>query len=229
MNFCTQSDIDRNAFINENKGFIYNTASTVCRRKLSWENDDELSVALIAFNSACDKYDDNKGNFFSYSKVIIKNALIDYFRKSKNNPYLVFNNEDTEQSQTIENKISLTEYEKSIENKLRAEEINMLSSELSQYGLSFSDLVKSSPSHIDTRNNLLNLAFNCVREDTILVSIKEKKQLPIKNILLLTNSNRKYIEKWRRYILSLIIILSNNEYNYIKSYLNIRAGEKNDK
>lgn len=47
--------------------------------------------------------------------------------------------------------------------------------------------------------------------------------------MLLTGSNRKLIEKWRRYILMLILILSSDQYPYIKSYLNIKAGENSEK
>jgi len=48
--------------------------------------------------------------------------------------------------------------EKQIEIKLRQEEIAMLTAELLEYQLTFSDLVDSSPSHKDTRNEVLNIA-----------------------------------------------------------------------
>lgn len=73
--------LEREKFISENKSFIYKVASSICKRKLEWENDDELSIALIAFNKSIDTYNEDKGNFFSYAKMLIKNALIDYFRK----------------------------------------------------------------------------------------------------------------------------------------------------
>lgn len=81
---------DRDEFITKNKGFIYNVASSVCGKKLDWHNDDELSIAMIAFNKAIDTYTKEKGNFYNYARVLIKNALIDYFRKNKNMPYLIF-------------------------------------------------------------------------------------------------------------------------------------------
>ena len=98
----------------------------------------------------------------------------------------------------------------------------MLSAELLDYQLTFSDLVDSSPSHRDTRDEILNIVFRCIKDDSIVVHIKNKKRLPVKQIIILTGKNRKYIEKWRRYILALIIILSNKNYNYIRSYLNIK-------
>lgn len=219
---------DRNLFIEENKGFIYNAASNVCKKRLSWENDDELSIALIAFNNACDKYNESKGNFLVFAKVAIKNALIDFFRKCSKNAYLTFSNEDNEELNKIETLISINEYEKEQENKQRAEEISMLINELSKYKLTFDDIIKSSPSHRDTRENILNIAYRCSCEKNIIDIIERKKMLPVKEILLLTGANRKFIEKWRRYLLTLIIILSSDNYPYIKSYLNIKVGEKDE-
>ena len=215
-------DRDRDDFIAENKTFVQNTANNICKKRLSWENDDELSIALIAFNSACENYKKDRGNFFSYAKVVIRNALIDFFRKGKNNDYLVFENEDANEQDYIDNKLSLSEYEKQIENNLRAEEIKMLTTELLEYKLTFSDLVDSSPSHKDTRDEVLTIAFKCIKDSYIIEHIKIKKRLPVKEIIMLTAKNRKYIEKWRRYILALIIILSNENYKYIRSYLNLK-------
>jgi RNA polymerase sigma factor len=219
---------NRDSFIEDNKAFIYNTAYNICKRKLSWENDDELALSLIAFNNACDNYNEEKGNFYGYAKVIIRNSLIDYFRKISRTPYVVFDSEE-EDMEYIEFKSSMDSYELQTENMNRAEEIALFAKELKEYKLDFNSLVKASPSHKDTRDSLLNIAFICAREEGILNYIKQKKQLPVKEIMLLTNSNRKLIEKWRKYILILILLLSSDEYPYIKSYLNIKVGESNEK
>ncbi|MCT8977126.1 RNA polymerase sigma-I factor [Clostridium sp. CX1] len=226
MNLNGQLIDNRNDFIERNKKFIYNTTASICKRTLQWENDDELSIALIAFNNACDTYVENKGNFLSYAKVLIKNALIDYFRKSSNNPYLIFNSED-EDTEYIYDKDSLTNYEIEQENLRRSEEIIAFSNELKRYKLSFEDLVKSSPSHKDTKDKLLNLCLACSNEASILEYIKSSKKLPVKEICILAGANRKFIEKWRRYILTLILIFSNKEYIYLRSYLNIKVGVYN--
>jgi RNA polymerase sigma factor len=218
---------NRSNFIEANKGFIYSTTSKLCKRRLSWENDEELSIALIAFNISCDKYEKTKGNFYGFSKVIIKNALIDYFRKNKAFPNLIFENSDGSINY-IDEKNSINNYETKIENEFRVDEINSFSVELLKYKIDFNSLIDSSPSHKDTRNTLLNVAFLCSRDESILSHLKIKKRLPTKEIIILTASNRKLIEKWRIYIISLILIFSNPEYIYLKSYLNIKEGEFND-
>jgi RNA polymerase sigma factor len=219
--------VNRSNFIEVNRGFIYSTTTKLCKRHLIWENDEELSVALMAFNIACDKYDKTKGNFYGFSRVIIKNALIDFFRKNKNYPNLIFENKDSSVDY-IDGKNSINNYEIQIENQFRVDEINLFSIELLKFKIDFHSLIKLSPSHTDTRNNLLNVACLCAREESILSHLMVKRRLPVKEVIILTASNIKLIEKWRIYIISLILILINPEYVYLKSYLNIKEGELND-
>lgn len=225
MDLKLLSRSNRNNFIEENKGFIYKVAQGTCKKRLDWNNDDELSISLIAFNQACDTFEGAKGNFYSYAGIVIRNALIDYYRKAKNTPFLTFADEN-EKLDYIDSKNSITEFEKNIDIKNRAEEIRMLSKELQEYKLDFNTLIDSSPSHFDTRDSLLNLAFQCSKNRMIMNFIREKKMLPVKDITLFSNVNRKFVEKWRRYLMTLVLILSNENYPYIKSYLNIKAGDK---
>jgi RNA polymerase sigma factor len=143
-------------------------------------------------------------------------------------PLVMFDNQE-EDLEYIDYKTSMENYEVETENKIRAEEIILFSKELKEYKLDFNSLVEASPSHKDTRNSLLNIAFICVKEENILTYVKQKKQLPVKEIVLLTGSNRKLIEKWRKYILILLLLLSSDEYPYIKSYLNIKVGDNHEK
>lgn len=148
-------------------GFIYKTASFICKKKLDKNNDEEFSIAIGAFNKACETFSEDRGNFFSYAKIVIRNELIDFFTLSK-----------------------------------------------------------SSPSHKDTRDEILNVAVLCVRDVYIMKRLEENKRLPVLEVIKLTGKNRKFIEKWRRYLISLIIILSNSEFMHLKSYLNIRREEQ---
>ncbi len=227
MEECKLLIENRDSFIEENKSFIYSTALRICKRSLSWNNDDELSIALLAFNKACDSYLSEKGDFYSFSSVIIRNALIDFFRKEGQRPYLTFD-EGSNELQYMDYKNSLKEYEIVRENHSRAEEIALFNEELRKYKLSFSTLAESCPSHRDTRNTLLNIAYIGSSSSKIIATIRDKKRLPIKELSLLTGSNTKLIEKWRKYILALIILFSSEEYPYIKSYLDIKVGENND-
>ncbi|GFR36504.1 RNA polymerase sigma-I factor [Thermobrachium celere] len=216
---------DREQFIESNRDFIYKVASSICKRRLNWENDDELSIALIAFNKSIDTYNKQKGNFFSYAKMVIKNSLIDYFRKSTKNLNISLDDEDLI---SFEHRSSIERYEIEEENKIRTQEITLFSLKLKEYGISFSDLVSNSPKHKDTREELINVAFLVSKESQIIEKLTRTKQLPIKQICLLASKNEKFIEKWRRYLIALILILTDEDLKYIRSYLNIKVGEIND-
>jgi len=218
---------NRSNFIEANKGFIYSTTSKICKKHLIWENDEELSISIMAFNIACEKYNEQKGNFYGFAKILIKNSLIDFFRKNEGSPNLIFDNTNNS-IDYIDEKNSLNNFEIEIENEFRMDEITLFSQELLKYKIDFNSLINLSPSHKDTRNNLLNIAFLCSKNESILSHLKAKRKLPAKEIIILTASNRKSIEKWRVYIISLILILTNPEYVYLKSYLNIKEGELSD-
>lgn len=211
---------DKNSFIENNMEFIYKTACFICKKKLDKNNDEEYSIAIEAFNKACETFSENRGNFFSYAKVVIRNTLIDFFKSSSKNPILYFDSEEGEIE--MHNNISLDQYDMELERKNRIDEINLHRKYLEQYGIDFLTLSKSSPLHNDTRNEILNVAIYCVTNEYIMKKLKEKKRLPALEIMKLTNKNRKFIEKWRKYLICLIVILSNDEFIYLKSYLNIR-------
>ncbi|MFD3158404.1 RNA polymerase sigma-I factor [Haloimpatiens sp. FM7330] len=219
---------ERDKFIEDNKKFIYDFCCQICNRKLNWNNDDELSIGLIAFNKACSTYNADKGNFFMYAKVLMKNSLIDFFRKSKNTPYLVYNNTD-QNINYIDYKNSMKEFDINFDNEKRSEEIALFSKELLKYKINFSTLVENSPKHKDTREKLLNLTIQCLKNEIIMKYVKDKRKLPVKRIVIFTNEKRKFIEKWRKYIIALIIILNSSEYMYIRSYLSIKVGENSEK
>ncbi|HDK7174140.1 TPA: sigma-70 family RNA polymerase sigma factor [Clostridium botulinum] len=215
---------NRDKFIKDSMNFIYKTTNRICKKKLDCKNDDEISIALIAFNKACDTYDNKKGSFFTYASVIIKNSLIDFFKKSDRIPYLIWSEDDD--FNAIDNNVSINNFNIASENSIRMEEIKLLNEELRKYKLSFKDIAESCPSHKDTRDSLLNIALACIHTETIVSYLQNKKQLPVKEICLLTNSKRKLIENWRKYLIVLIIILSSDDYSYIKGYLNIeKAGD----
>ena len=200
----------RNAFIEENKNKIYRYTCFICRRILKWENDDELSIALIAFNSAIDTFD--SGNFSSYAKIVIKNKLIDYFRKNSKHKSCINLDDDIVQNIDFKND--------SIENKMdRAAEIKVLSSLLQGFNISFEILTTNSPKHSDTRNSLIKMCRVLSKNKEIIKLLLNKHTLPIKEILDTYNVSRKTLEKWRRYIIAVLIVFEDDRLENIKSFI----------
>ncbi|WP_066317681.1 RNA polymerase sigma factor SigI [Bacillus sp. FJAT-29814] len=212
-----------NELIEAYKPFVAKTVSSVCRRYI-YETDDEFSIGLIAFNEAIEKYSPKKGSsLLSFSEVVIKRRVIDYIRKQTKNQHISIDitnelQEDESPGTAIVNELSLEDYEKKNDEQLRKEEIIQFQSLLASFGLKFSDLVENSPKHADARKNAILTAKILVDHDELKTILFEKKRLPINQLEKLVDVSRKTIERNRKYIIAIALILS-SDYVYMKDYL----------
>lgn len=141
-----------NELIKDYMAFIVKTISSITGRYVSIENDDELSIALIAFKEAVDKYEESRGSFSSFAKLVISSRVKNYLiKENKHN--------NTQSIEALkENGIDVTEMaEKEVESSDElASEINKLREEIEIFGFTFEDLVDESPKHEDTRRNAID-------------------------------------------------------------------------
>jgi len=212
-----------NEIIESYKPFIAKNVSSVCKRYI-YETDDEFSIGLIAFNEAIEKYSPEKGSsLLSFAEVIIKRRVIDYIRKQTKNQHvsidLTYSSlEDESAGMVIVNELSLEEYRKKSDEEIRKEEIIHFQALLTSYDLSFSDLVENSPKHADARENAILVARQLVGDKELKSFLIEKKRLPIKQLEKMVNVSRKTIERNRKYIIAIALILS-SDYVYLNDYL----------
>jgi RNA polymerase sigma factor len=205
------------------KPFIAKTVSSVCRRYI-YETDDEFSIGLIAFNEAIEKYSSERGSsLLSFSEVIIKRRVIDYIRKQSKNQHISFDltNEasDEESAGTIiVNELSLEDYQKKNDEQLRKDEILHFQKLLTTFDLSFSDLVENSPKHVDARKNAIIVAKKLVEDHELKEMLFSNKRLPIKQLEKMVDVSRKTIERNRKYIIAIALILA-SDYVYMKDYI----------
>ena len=61
LNMGEYSDID--SLIEKHMPFIIKSISDTTGRYVSCENDEEISIGLLAFNEAIERYDNDKGHF----------------------------------------------------------------------------------------------------------------------------------------------------------------------
>ena len=69
--------------INQYMAFLIRTVSNFTGKYVSIENDDEFSIALIAFTEAVKKYDEDRGNFLGFAKLVIESRLKTYLGKKR--------------------------------------------------------------------------------------------------------------------------------------------------
>ncbi|MCY8202466.1 MULTISPECIES: RNA polymerase sigma factor SigI [unclassified Bacillus (in: firmicutes)] len=213
----------QNELIQQYKPFIAKTVSSVCKRYID-EKDDEFSIGLIAFNEAIEKYSPEKGNsLLAFAELIIKRKVIDYIRKearsAQNINIDLQEGDDQESSQSlIEAELSIDEYRRQIEQEQRREEILYFQKQLKDYGLSFQELLENSPKHADARQNAIKVAMTLVEHEELAAILYTKKQLPVKQLEQLVSVSRKTIERNRKYIIAMCIIIT-GDYIYLKDYL----------
>ena len=213
----------QNELIHSYKPFIAKTVSSVCKRYIH-ESDDEFSIGLIAFNEAIQKYDVEKGSsLISFSEIIIKRRVIDYIRtqaKSNNLSLDIGNHTDNEEydGSSIDAELSIDAYQKKTEDELRKEDILKYTEVLIQFDLSFSDLLKQSPKHADARRNAVQVAKILAENEELKEIFITKKKLPIKQLESYVKISRKTIERNRKYIMAITLILI-GDFIFLKDYI----------
>ncbi|MGB2991941.1 MAG: RNA polymerase sigma-I factor [Paenisporosarcina sp.] len=204
--------------------FMKKTASFVCKRYIS-EQDDEYSIAMLAFNEAIEHYELGKNaSFLTFAHLLIRRKLIDFIRKESRRKeihigQIPFENKDLQDSfDILESSHSFEQFTAKQQAEERRHQIAVFESLLKPYGLSFQELVKVSPSHEDSRQTAIQIAQIIVETDEFYEMLLTKKRLPMKELEELVNVSRKTIERHRKYIVAIVILLK-SDLHYIKDYL----------
>jgi RNA polymerase sigma factor len=201
----------RNRIITNYQPFIKKVASKVCNRFID-HTMDEYSIGLFAFNEAINQYKDTQGTrFLTFADMVIRRRIIDYIRKearSAKNYYLEQPDVDEEgqEESYIEQQAALQYYEEQQQIQERLEQIEAYKELLAEYGITFKVLSKNCPKHIDARENAKQIAKMLVEKPELAQYLKEKKQLPIKELLQFVSCSRKTIERNRKYIIAVALI-----------------------
>ncbi|MBT2756238.1 RNA polymerase sigma factor SigI [Mesobacillus foraminis] len=214
----------RDDLIKAYKPFIAKSVSTVCKRYIS-QTDDEFSIGLIAFNEAIEKYSPEKGNsLLSFADILIKRRVIDFIRQQSRNQAISMNfgsesdEDENHRSAIIDAELSIESFRKKTDEERRREEIVQFQHILKDFGLSFKDLVENSPKHADARRNAMEVAKILSENQDLKDLLLEKKRLPIKQLENLVDLSRKTIERNRKYIIAVSLILI-GDYIYLKDYI----------
>ena len=216
----------REKVLQDYRPFYLRVASSSCRKYLVLGRDDEASIAMIAFNEAIDSYNPEGGaSFLSFAEIVIKRRMVDFFRRQSRRadeiPLSSFESEENEDGiiQKIESKEAHAVLQIQEEAEERREEIFRLDQLLSHYGIRFSELVKISPKHQDARDRALQVARIIVNDPELLAHLTSKKSLPLKELEERVVVSRKTLERQRKYIITLTLILIGDFY-HLQEYLN---------
>lgn len=225
------NEIIRENLLKDYTPFILRVASNFCNRYLVMGQDDEASIGLLAFNEAIDKYSEDKGaKFLTFAEIVIKRRLTDYYRKESrftNNVLHLsdFNNdENQEQEMLFEVQEANKAYQIEEEAFNTKQEIIQYTKKLAEFDISLTELVQLSPKHYDARTRAYEVAKIIVSNSDLLEFLMEKKSLPLKKIEESVEVSRKTLERQRKYIIALVLVLQGN-FDYLQSYIRVLGKE----
>ena len=145
--------------------FILRVTTRTVGRYVRLGEDDEVSIALMAFSEAIDRFDPERGgNFLAFAETVIKRRLIDHFRREgqrREIPMSSLQSEDgeNEAQMPLEAEAAISAHQERTAQEERREEIERFQEALGAFGIRLADLARLAPRHRDARAAALGVAM----------------------------------------------------------------------
>lgn len=212
----------QNDLLTSYQPFIAKAVSEVCKRYIEPKKDDEFSIGMIAFNEAIFKYVPDRGSsFLSFANLVVKRKVIDYIRQIKKTPDTMSFNEPFGEEQ-MENPLEVAavreQWRKDKNVSLLREELNDYNVKLNSFKITISDLIQAAPKHRDARESAVQNARILYEDPVLHAYVCKKKRLPIQALSKKVAVSKKTLERNRKFILAVFIVLNEN-YLYLQEYL----------
>lgn len=190
-------------------------AQRICRRYLEWGRDDELSIALIAFNESINAYrEEFNTHFWPFARVVLRRRLIDYFRASGDRVVTV--GDDYLMQETVYEDWDQAE---------REEEILHFKKLLASFGITFLQVAEAQPRHKETRERLLSVASILAGCPDMMETIYATGNLPKKKLCKEANVTSRMLDRGRIYLIALALLLHSNDLPLLQEYISDLAGK----
>lgn len=217
----------RNDLLTAYAPYALSVASRATGRFIRLGEDDEANIALIALDEAARTFVAAKGSFLPFASQVIRRRLIDYLRhqgrRSTEIPAGVrFAPGDPEmaddQLASLETTIAVVTAREYEESEARKHELLAYSRELSRYGLTFDELARVAPRHRDARDSAKDVARVLAADPAMRKRLIVSKQLPLRELQMRTGVGRKSLERHRKYIIAVALILM-GDYELLSEYV----------
>jgi len=202
------------------KPFIMSCTQKISGRYLRFGSDDELTIAMMAFAKAVERYTPTHGDFLNFARSIIRSRVIDYYRSQKKHSgkivYLQEQEEETDNS--VETEASLTVYSEEKTREERLLEIMALKEKLESFDINFYELENAAPRNKQTRQVCKKIISYLHTNKQARELIFHNKMLPLSLIEKELGIKRKKFERHRKYIIAVLMIMS-GDYPYLEEYV----------
>lgn len=221
--YAAKADINAaDELIRRYMGFIRSETAKFINRIPVEGRDDELSIAMMAFHEAVMSYEKIRGSFLKFASRAIKNRLIDYYRKEKRHRQAISLNtandseDDTELIDTV--KDSQNEIEENISRISAQSEIAEFAKQLSEFGISFSDIADNCPKQSRTLDSCRRVLNCAIENPELLDSLVNTKKIPMAQLCEKSGVDRKTMERHRKYLVAVLLAFTNG-YEIIRGHL----------
>lgn len=203
--------------------FIKAQVSKIKKSSVGLDQSDELSIGMIAFHEAIQGYSKTRGNFLSYASLLIRNRIIDYWRKNNRHNQVISLDtpvHEDDESSSLGDFISEDEdqEESLVARQATKDEIIELSQQMQEFGVSLTDVADSSPKQERTLEACQRVVAFAKEDEELMETFLRTKQLPLAKLTKGAQVPRKTIERHRKYIVALLLIYSNG-YEIIRGHL----------
>ena len=192
-----------------------------CISRVCTEQDDEYSIALIAFHEAILGYERERGAFLGYASMLIKSRIIDYQRReARHQGQVSIYAESGEDDRTILDEMAdgRDHYEEAVNLEATKQEIAELSAVMARFGVSFSDVADHSPRQERTLEACTRAVRWAAGDKLLLEELLRTGKLPMARLVQGSGAERKTLERHRKYILAMLLIQTNG-YEIIRGHL----------
>ena len=200
--------------------FIRSEASK-CISKVCTEQDDEFSIAMIAFHEAILGYERNRGAFLGYASLLIRSRIIDYKRKeSRHQGHLSLHEKIDDDGTELHEHIAyeVDHYEETVGLSATKQEVEELSHVMESFDIRLSDVADNSPKQERTLEACASAIRYAAENKQLLDELLRTKKLPMAQLVTGSGAERKTLERHRKYILAMLLIQTNG-YEIIRGHL----------
>jgi RNA polymerase sigma factor len=177
--------------------------------------------AMLGFLQSVRTYREESGAFIPYVQKVIRNRLLNAsLKEARRKKVFLLKKADNrgEEYPSPEIEAAQRNYELTVEQENLRAEIAEINAEFSDWDFGVSDLAEHRPKQDRSRLSCQKIAQTVCADAELAAEMKKNRKLPIKKITALTGCSEKLLEKYRRYIIALILIMD-GDYPYIRSFL----------
>ena len=201
--------------------FIKSETAKFLKRPPMEGHDDELSIAMIAFHEAVRGYSRSRGAFLKYAAMIMKSRLIDYRRKEQRHGNVISldapaGEDDAPLSDTIADETDHNEAY--VVREATRAEIEELTRQMREFGVCLSDVADNCPKQQRTLEACRKALWHAKEHPELLDELLKTRRLPIARLSEGSGTERKTLERHRKYMVALLLIYTNG-YEIIRGHL----------